>query len=146
MFYHVTLHGPSSINKPIVFPSVLSIFQYLHTNKLITPLTMTELTPKETTSHFKRDVPKGSKIICKHCGYKIDVKPRKGITERRLKHLNECKEYLCELKETNDEIQDSYFPQPEDINPLDEYDGIKDNIALYIWFMCVFFLYISFTL
>ena len=104
---------------------------------------MTKTNTVEIAKNFKRKIPKGPRIICKFCGDEIEITPCKGITKRRVDHLNGCEKFNCELDEikhlpneydniTIGKEQDDYFPELHHINPPDEYDDTIDDDVMYI--------------
>lgn len=106
---------------------------------------MSELTPAQITKEFKRAVPKGPIIMCKHCGYKIGHYTRPTVTKERLAHLNECKKFdvfkmpIIGLKVIHkDEAEEDPFPREDEIKQPNEHDDSFDDMIMFILLMCVF--------
>ena len=101
---------------------------------------MYDLNTKAIAKHFKREVPKGPRIICHYCGHKINANPRVGITRRRADHLQGCTEKPqepdsteVETDSTEDETQSvilSTGDYADIIKSTEEYDAEHDKLII----------------
>lgn len=72
---------------------------------------------RQTRTQFKRDKTTGSKTICRHCNHKIEAKPSKGITARRVNHLKNCEKLNHApygVEQLKDDTDEGEIENPED--------------------------------
>lgn len=84
---------------------------------------MSGLTPKQITTQFKRLGHKGPRIICKYCDKAIESSPCKGITQRRINHLQWCGKYL--LKTHDFDLQAEKDDNNATIISTEDFEYIK---------------------
>ena len=88
------------------------------------------------SKQFKRNGKGALRTICYHCGHTIDVKPKDGITLRRINHLKECEEFtydppkVKQAKNTVDLPDDRQLQKPDTNDENVELDDATRDAVL----------------